>query len=94
MFARKSRFRSDVNKAYRLICEKGIIDSGELQYILDVSQGPFYRIRRALLAIFPDVVCENGYFKLKTLEKHEEQQPSSNLPLDFWGGLEPDEVKQ
>lgn len=89
-YNRKNRFRSDVNKAYRLICDRGQIDDGELQYLLDVSQGPFYRIRKALLAIFPDVEHVGGFFRLRNIEEKTQQ---ANPGIDHWGDLEPEKNK-
>ena len=86
-FARKARFRSDVQTAYRLICQRGMIDDGELQYILNLSHGPFYRIRKAVLAIYPDVTHENGFFKLRTLE---DKIASKDMSIEFWGAMEPE----
>ena len=83
----RGNFRSDVQKAYRIICERGMIDDGELQYILSLSHGPYYRVRKAILAMFPDVVHENGYFKLKS---QEDRSVSKDMPIDFWGSIEPD----
>lgn len=83
-FVRRSRFRSDVRKAYRIVCEKGVIDDGELQYLLDLSHGPYYRVRKALLAIFPDVSHQNGYFRISDKEK----PVRKGVPIDFWGDVE------
>ena len=79
---RRSQFRSDVNKAYMLICERKIVDDAEIQYILNLSHASFYRLKKALLAIFPDVVHEHGFFKLK-----EEKMKSI---IEHWGELTPE----
>lgn len=76
-----------MDKAYRLITERIMMDDAELQYLLDVSHGPFYRIKRALLAIYTDVRYERGWFRIKA---------SGDLQvkgIDYWGALEPQKVK-
>jgi len=66
-----------------LVCERKIIDDAEIQYILNLGNASFYRLKKALLAIFPDVIHENGFFKLRTEERARE------VPVDHWGELEP-----
>jgi len=78
----RSRFKTHVEEAYRVICERGLIDDGELQYLLDLSLTTYYRVRRALLAVYHDVEYEKGFLKLKCKKEGE--------PLvEYWGELEP-----
>jgi len=78
----RGRFKTHVEEAYRVICERGLIDDGELQYLLDLSLTTYYRVRRALLAVYHDVEYEKGFLKLKRKQVGE--------PLvEYWGELEP-----
>jgi len=82
--SRKSRFRSDVEKGYLLIKERGLIPDGEFQYLLDVSHGPYYRIKRALLDIHGDVIHDHGAFKMKDLlAKAWDEKPKVNYAKLF-----------
>jgi hypothetical protein len=78
----RGRFKTHVEEAYRVICERGLIDDGELQYLLDLSLTTYYRVRRALLAVYHDVEYEKGFLKLK---RKQEGEPL----VEYWGELEP-----
>ncbi|MEM1995220.1 MAG: hypothetical protein QXW32_07125 [Nitrososphaerales archaeon] len=80
----RGNFKQQVDKAYKIICSRALVDDAELQYLLDTPNSTFYRIRRALLAIYPDVEHEKGYFKLK--------QPKEPNIQEYWGSLEPQEA--
>ena len=78
----RSRFKAHVEEAYRVICARGVVDDGELQYLLDISPATYYRVKKAILAIYPDVEYERGFFKLIRKDITE--------PLvEYWGELEP-----
>jgi hypothetical protein len=74
----RGRFKTHVEEAYRVICERGLIDDGELQYLLDLSLTTYYRVRRALLAVYHDVEYEKGFLKLKRKQVGE-------LVVEYWG---------
>ena len=78
----RSRFKTQVEEAYRVICERGLIDDGELQYLLDLSLSTYYRVRKALLAVYHDVEYEKGFLKLKRKQEGE-------AVVEYWGELEP-----
>jgi len=78
----RGRFKAHVEEAYRVVCERGLIDDGELQYLLDLSLTTYYRVRRALLAVYHDVEYEKGFLKLK---RKQEGEPL----VEYWGELEP-----
>jgi hypothetical protein len=78
----RSRFKAHVEEAYRIICERGLIDDGELQYLLDIPPATYFRVKKALLAVYHDVEHRRGYFKLK---RKQEGEPV----VEYWGELEP-----
>ena len=78
----RSRFKLHVEEAYRIICDRGVVDDGELQYLLDLPPATYYRVKKALLAVYPDVEYEKGFFKLK---RKEAREPF----VEYWGELEP-----
>ena len=78
----RSRFKAHVEEAYRIVCSRGVVDDGELQYLLDLPPATYYRVKKALLAVYPDVEYERGFFKLK---RREVEEPI----VEYWGELEP-----
>jgi len=78
----RSRFKAHVEQAYRVVCERGLIDDGELQYLLDLPPSTYFRVKKALLAVYHDVEYEKGFFKLK---RKQEGEPI----VEYWGELEP-----
>lgn len=78
----RSRFKAYVEEAYRVVCSRGLVEDGELQYLLDISTSAYYRVRKALLAIYPDVEYVKGFLKLK---RRQEAEPL----IEYWGELEP-----
>lgn len=73
-----------MDKAYRLTRDLSPLDEGDLQYRLNVGLGTFYRVKKALLAVHQDIVFENGFFKVRPVQK-------GMIVSEHWGELEPDD---
>lgn len=66
-YVRKSSFRADVEKAYHMVSDSGILDDAVLQYRLNCGHGTLYRIIRALVAVHSDVEWKKNFIKIRNV---------------------------